>query len=174
MDSGRWIVNEIKEITIVTTKDVNLKLYYAESNSTQYNEIDGTFTKIGDRHFISHAFDTVGNYIIRIVDLNGNLKDIYASIDVVSLSSSDSSDILTSIENAMGDIADAATSLNEIVLTLEQNIINSIYDTQLGNWELKDNQMIMYKANGDILATFNLFDTSGKPSMRSVAKRVRV
>lgn len=53
--------------------------------------------------------------------------------------------------------------------------INVLYDAQFGRWKIANNQMQFYAAdNTTLLATFNLFDDQGNPTMDAVFERVKV
>ena len=84
--SAVWNVNETKEITVITDQNVNLQAYYAASNSSTYVGLVGPFLQNGDRYYLSHSFDTIDQYTIRIVDLNGNIADLFTTVDVVPVS----------------------------------------------------------------------------------------
>ena len=60
------------------------------------------------------------------------------------------------------------------IATGETNIKDTIEDIQNGDWEIKDNQMIMRSIAGVEIARFNLYDLNGTPTMRAVFKRERV
>lgn len=65
-------------------------------------------------------------------------------------------------------------AITEAVTEVSQDIRSIIEDVQLGNWEIKDNQMIMLDKVGVELARFDLFDMRGTPTMSNVFKRERV
>jgi hypothetical protein len=53
--------------------------------------------------------------------------------------------------------------------------IQSLVDISYGRWQIVNNQMLFYAPdNVTLVATFNLFDDSGAPSMDSVFQRVKV
>jgi hypothetical protein len=52
-------------------------------------------------------------------------------------------------------------------IVIDKNLTN----TDVGNWEMKDNQMIMYNLQGEEVARYDLFDARGKPTMVNVVKR---
>lgn len=53
--------------------------------------------------------------------------------------------------------------------------INALYDVQFGRWHIVNNQMLFYAPdNTTLLATFNLFDQNGVPTMDAVFERVFV
>lgn len=53
--------------------------------------------------------------------------------------------------------------------------IQFLIDTEGGTWEIQNNVMSFYKADGvTLVASFNLFDANGTPSMDAVFKRVRL
>jgi hypothetical protein len=55
-------------------------------------------------------------------------------------------------------------------IVIDKNLTN----TDVGNWEMKDNQMIMYNLQGEEIARYDLFNAIGKPSMVAVTKREKV
>ena len=54
------------------------------------------------------------------------------------------------------------------------NTIKTLIDAQLGNWEIKNNQMIFYKTDNSELTRFDLYDKDGKKTTFGVVKRERV
>jgi len=53
--------------------------------------------------------------------------------------------------------------------------IRSLYDMNFGRWKIVSNQMVFYKEdNVTVVATFNLFDDVGAPTMDAVFERVKV
>lgn len=50
----------------------------------------------------------------------------------------------------------------------------TLIDAQMGNWEIKENQMIFYKVDGSELMRFDLYDKDGNKTTFGVVKRVRV
>ena len=53
--------------------------------------------------------------------------------------------------------------------------LGQLYDIQYGRWKIESNQMKFYREdNVTLVATFDLFDDLGAPSMDSVFERVRV
>lgn len=62
---------------------------------------------------------------------------------------------------------------NNVLLKKINNDLSTLMDFQMGNWEIKDNQMIFYKRNGDILAEFNLLNKYDVPTESSVYKRIK-
>jgi hypothetical protein len=53
--------------------------------------------------------------------------------------------------------------------------IEAIYDLTYGRWQIIDNQMLFYaQDNTTLLATYNLFDDAGNPTMDAVFQRVLV
>jgi len=52
--------------------------------------------------------------------------------------------------------------------------IKALYDMSYGRWKIVNNQMLFYAPdNVTLVATFNLFDDSGTPSMDAVFERQR-
>lgn len=53
--------------------------------------------------------------------------------------------------------------------------IADLYNISYGRWKISNNQMVFYKSdNATIVATFNLFDSSGNPTMDAVFDRQKV
>ena len=52
--------------------------------------------------------------------------------------------------------------------------IAALYEVQYGRWKITNNQMLFYASdNTTLLATFNLFDDQGVPTMDAVFERVK-
>ena len=60
------------------------------------------------------------------------------------------------------------TKLDEI-----KDIVTTLKNVELGNWEIKDNQMIFYDLNGDEIARYDLLDKEGNPTDMYVFKRIK-
>lgn len=53
--------------------------------------------------------------------------------------------------------------------------IQSLYDISYGRWRILNNQMLFYKAdNTTLVATFDLKDSGGNPTMDAVFERLKV
>ncbi len=61
-----------------------------------------------------------------------------------------------------------------IIEVIEKDYLKAIYNAQFGNWEIKNNQLIMRDENDEEIARFNLFDSKGRPTMRNILKRIKV
>lgn len=60
-------------------------------------------------------------------------------------------------------------------VTAMQTDIQRLIDIEYGRWKIIGNQMIFYKEdNSTVIATYNLFDDLGAPSMDAVFDRVKV
>lgn len=60
-------------------------------------------------------------------------------------------------------------------VTQMSGTIGQLYDIQFGRWKIVGNQMLFYKDdNATLIATFNLYDDLGAPSMDAVFERVKV
>jgi len=46
--------------------------------------------------------------------------------------------------------------------------------SQTGDWEIKDNRMVVYDASGEVMLTYNLYDSQNKPSVGEIFRRERV
>jgi hypothetical protein len=55
-------------------------------------------------------------------------------------------------------------------IVIDKNLTN----TDVGNWEMKNNQMIMYNLQGEEIARYDLYNALGKPSMAAVTRREKV
>lgn len=70
---------------------------------------------------------------------------------------------------------DWKASTDHLATSLEVGAVSGqIEDSQYGNWEIVNNQMIMQDVGGSEIARFNLLDAAGNPTMRAVYKRERV
>lgn len=85
--------------------------------------------------------------------------------------------------NAIDADALAADAVGEIQAGLATNAtllevsakVDSLEAAALGRWEVTGNQLILYEMDGTTpLATFNLFDDTGTPSMTRIFERVPV
>jgi hypothetical protein len=67
-------------------------------------------------------------------------------------------------------VADTWTMINHMTGSIE-----ALYDSQFGRWQIVNNQMLFFAPdNTTLLATFNLFDAAGQPTMDAVFQRVLV
>lgn len=56
-----------------------------------------------------------------------------------------------------------------------QSDIDRLVDIQYGRWKILNNQMVFYKEdNSTVVATYDLFDDTGSPTMDAVFDRVKV
>lgn len=56
-----------------------------------------------------------------------------------------------------------------------QSDIDRLVDIQYGRWKILNNQMVFYKEdNSTVVATYDLFDDTGLPTMDAVFDRVKV
>lgn len=82
-------------------------------------------------------------------------------------------DAIAITESAIGDIGSVIDIIANDISDIKVDI-GTILDVQTGNWEIKNNQMIFYKANGIELMRFNLRDKQGTLSEDRVFKREKV
>ena len=69
----------------------------------------------------------------------------------------------------------AEVDANEVKIDAMTVTLNFLRDIEGGRWRITGNQMLFYAAdNVTLVATFNLFDSDGNPSMENVAERRRV
>jgi len=59
-------------------------------------------------------------------------------------------------------------------LNIQENLLNKIYQVEYGNWEIKDNKMYFYDVDGNTIATYELYNHKGEPTMENVFLRQRV
>ena len=52
-----------------------------------------------------------------------------------------------------------------------RDIVGELKNMEMGNWEIKDNQMVFYDLDGNELAKYDLLDKSGNPTDMYVFKR---
>jgi hypothetical protein len=107
-----------------------------------------------------------------------NITDQFDKLEIAYIMEDDIGEIYGGkivIEDYNSDIIDQMSNIEVNILSGindgNQDIEAIIKDVQLGNWEIKDNQMIMKKQSGEELARFNLYDLKGNPSMNAVYKR---
>lgn len=61
------------------------------------------------------------------------------------------------------------------IVTNTATRVEQLYDIQYGRWKIVNNTMVFYKEdNVTVVATFNLFDENGSPTMDAVFDRRRV
>jgi hypothetical protein len=74
---------------------------------------------------------------------------------------------ITTISSSISVMSDAVTAISQQ--------INEIKDIQYGRWKIENNQMIFYKEdNITEVARFDLYDSSGVPTMDAVFERIKV
>ena len=77
-------------------------------------------------------------------------------------------------ESNIDAVSSSVTTLNNSVNNMS-NLIQTIYDIEVGAWQIVGTQMIFYKSdNVTEIARFNLADMNGVPSNSSVFKRTVV
>ena len=60
------------------------------------------------------------------------------------------------------------------ILNVKEDILSKLYNYNLGNWEIRNNKMYFYDINGDIIASYNLYDKAGLPTEVAVVKREKI
>lgn len=80
------------------------------------------------------------------------------------------------VEHTVTDNASVVYKIYEnLTVGYLQSDVQFLLDVEGGKWQIVANQMIFYKQDGITeVMRFNLFDSSGNPTMDAVAKRVRV
>ena len=116
-----------------------------------------------------------GNYIVDLYGANSNISEV-TRLNCVSVRSHNSAGLIDASFATPDDIARAVWQYASRTLTsfgdLESKI-DILLDVEQGDWEIRDNQMIFYKRNGDELMRFDLYDKAGLPSEINVFRRVR-
>lgn len=84
----------------------------------------------------------------------------------VTITETDVSDIVDGVWNE--PIADHTTAGTYGKETMTKEVME---DISFGNWEIVNNQLIMYNKVGEVLSTFNLFNKFGDPTSTAVYKR---
>lgn len=91
----------------------------------------------------------------------------------------------TKVDSTNATIVDSREELETLMGTIgasvlagisegNQDLRTIIEDVQLGNWEIKDTEMVMRSASGVEIARFGLYDQYGQPNGKSVFKRIRI
>ena len=55
-----------------------------------------------------------------------------------------------------------------------KQLLLDVHDAELGSWEIKNGSLILYRHNGQVLAKYNLYDSFGNPTDKSIFKRQRI
>jgi len=118
------------------------------------------------------------------VDGDGNIMNpIEPSTNITITKTASSS--ATIVEGALSTEEHDAllnTATEETVQTIKEKTdqinwedINFLKNIEGGNWKIINNQMIFYNSDGTLeIARFNLFDSSGNPSIKDVFERRRL
>lgn len=162
-----WKTDESNVITVITSQTVDLEAMYVQvGTSDNYTTINTPFIQSGDRHRISHTFNTPGNYIIKVVDNNSNMQDVISELDVQDETSADKLD----------NIFDEVISIPQDVWSYGTREVTNEYQlTPADVWNytarsLTDTDVNLIEVNGvavtldDFKATIDTVDLSGIPS----------
>lgn len=164
-----WIKNESRTITVITDKNVNLTAYYTLADDNNYVLIPGTFTKNGSRYYLNHSFSDLGHYIIRIVDSNSQISDVYTLIDVID--SEVQIDIHSSLDSypnkdnwkGLSTVQEQTLiDINTRTQTIDTNVLNtkSAVETLPSLTDIENSTVIAKKADTDsIQNTVNTLPT---------------
>lgn len=84
--------------------------------------------------------------------------------------------VVDALELQIKALEEQIMAVEELKTKIEEmnNKIELLLDVELGNWEIKNNQMIFYDSKGSELARFNLYNSRGERSSIAVCKRERV
>lgn len=77
------------------------------------------------------------------------------------------------LEERLEAMQEACLTLLDRTVRIEA-AVDRLTQLQLGDWEIKEKQMIFYDTQGIEIARFDLFDRYGNPSDTNVFKRRRV
>ena len=132
MSQATWEANDTRSITIVTTQNCNFTAYYTVEGTANFQAIPGTFTKTGDMYYLNTSFSTTGNYVVRIVDANSNIADVYFRLKVVAVGSEDLIGVLHASldsytnKSAWGqDVASEVIAVQDTVDSIEASVLNT-------------------------------------------------
>lgn len=130
-----WYVNEIKPITVITdAHSPFLQAYYVDNTTANsYVLIEGTFTKSEDRYILNHSFNSVGSYIIKVIDLEGQmgpvtshvevkLNDPYSLLSVIDTKISQESLKTTNIKNNIDNVITNQLSIEDSLESIDLSI----------------------------------------------------
>lgn len=114
-----WENGSLNNITIMSSKSVNLHAYYVEEENSGgvYREFPGTWTTHLDKHILSTSLSVNNTYIIKVIDFNNNVQPLYAKVRIV--------DTLTLTDSNIVEVAGTpVTSIDQFKgLTQEQHDI---------------------------------------------------
>jgi len=109
----------------------------------------------------------VGGYPDSIDTIDDNISTITTDISSIE---SNIATITTDISTIDDNIATITTDISSIETDVE-----FVKDLTGGRWYINNNQLILYKSdNTSVVATFNLYDAAGLPTMTNVVDRQRV
>ena len=136
----QWVVNETNPITVVTEETVDLIAFIAPSDTGVFTQVVTPFTQSGSIHRLAHTFDTVGSYLVRVVDQNNTIPTLYTTIhvedrnawkansqtdlDALVLSVSNLSDQLNAVAAQIVDVDTDVQTVLTNVATVTSNLTN--------------------------------------------------
>lgn len=149
-------VNIYAPDSIVVDLTNNFNLFIAiryEGNPVTDAEVEGRLIdESGVKETVTGTHITDGIYVLKFSDISTK----FAMIHIKTL-------------NYVGEAFIQLTRLLPLpIVELTKKIL-------MNNWEIKDNQLIIYDDDGETpLVVFNLYDKLGQPAEMNVYKRVRV
>ncbi len=143
--NSKWHINEENLITILADETCTAPELYIKlrGNDNIYTKIDKAFIARGSGEFdITHTFDSLGKYFIKITNL-GELDDIIHPIDVVAIKVSSTDDI------NLDDVQIVIDKLEEL-----KTLINNPWEGVPEGETLKYREILLeIKENADLIPT---------------------
>jgi hypothetical protein len=135
------------------------------------NMIEGFATEVKQNIMQTSITDQTLN--LKGVD-NKDLSQVFDNTPDIDLTEvTDAIDAQTIDLKGVGnkDLTEVYNNTPDVNLGTMPDDITAIRDSQLGDWEIINNQHVMKKENGDMLKTFDLFDQYGNPTVTSPFRR---
>ena len=160
----------------ITALTATLALVKTSTDTIDWNDIN---TIIATLAVIQAQTDTINWSAITTIDANiDTIKAVTDTIDwseiaaiktVVDAIQASTDTINWADVTAISALCTAIKAKTDTIAWADITFIRAI---QEGNWAIESNQMIFYETDGvTVLATYNLFDSSGDPAMEQVYKR---
>ena len=143
--------------------------FYAEGYGTLYDEtIPGSMNVI-DNHLL--ALETIPAYVwdIPLAD-HVSTGSAGKALSTSSTGGVDYGALANAVWDTQSNDHINPGSIGKLLKDIGEDIF-TLLNVTVGNWEIKNNQMIFYDMTGQTLFSYNLYDSAGKPSMGEVFKR---
>jgi hypothetical protein len=82
MNTAIWDVGEVKPITLVTSKNLDISAEVALVSSGSFTSSAIVFQPNAGGYYGMYSFSGVGSYVIKLTDGNGNIDDLFITITV--------------------------------------------------------------------------------------------